>query len=696
MATMLRRLSTNMAAVAAQLAQATREEEKHDEDDDEVELSDEDDDDYIDDDPSIPKMEGLLRRKDWDEGHWDDVYALLQREMLLIYRPEGIEMCAELLEAIDTRDIMDVVDAKNGVLQLILPSDPSLGEARNPVILCGPAMDDWAAALGAAMEMFGDKGLLISGWLLKRPLPSSSAHGTQRAPRERYVRVSNHYLRYFKGEGVGEQELGSLNLVLVESVAAAVAGAGGAFGGEGDGGGGLGCIFEVISEHRLFIFETGSPADMKLWVETIELARRAAVAARDERARALYVASCPYRVRLYDEQGRVAYCDMIYLDLCDMYPSDMVPDGGGGGGGGGGGAEAGADDLDDDLSELGQHMSCATKLVDYLAGVIPEVQRGPALPEARYDVLGLAMCTINAFLWMRMAPLFDLGSGGQRSPPGSSSFVTGSGSGSGVSRASITQSALDRASMTELHALIRWIGKYSHVLSTVHCPVATTSASATAISPSSDGVPGHGRGTAKTPASHQYPTNTPAAASAPAPAPAPAPYPCELLCTALPGYAAFIAGQTSPRACELFDHVRELCRLYVHGGGHGCYVGGSGSSSSGRGGGGGGGGNGDDTWTPNAGQSGHGGAGAHLTAHAHKVWRALTRAPADSLQRHQDGSFHTQAPPDMWRGFHQHLTLAARTRCPILHVMVAEKIAAVLIDVTKDITRFILDEMDQG
>lgn len=212
----------------------------------EEEQSDEDDDDYIDDDPAMPKMEGLLRRKDWDEGLWDDTYAILQRELLLLYRPDGIEMCAELLESIDTRDILDLV-SDNGLLQLILPATGT--EARNPVILCGPGVEDWATALRRAMIMFGDQGLLISGWLLKRSLDARAP------PRERFVRVSNHYLRYFKGEGVGELELGSLNLVLVESVGPA-----------GVEGGAGGCVFEVLSEHRLFIFETGSRADMQLWV----------------------------------------------------------------------------------------------------------------------------------------------------------------------------------------------------------------------------------------------------------------------------------------------------------------------------------------------------------------------------------------------------------------------------------------------
>ena len=250
----LRRLSTNMSALTAQLARGDPQRQgdgmgadgldwEAGYEETEEEQSDEDDDDYIDDDPAVPKMEGLLRRKDWDEGIWDDTYAILQRELLRLYRPDGIEMCAELLESIDTRDILDLV-SDNGLLQLILPATGL--EARNPVILCGPGVEEWTAVLRRAMVMFGDQGLLISGWLLKRSLDARAA------PRERFVRVSNHYLRYFKGEGVGELELGSLNLVLVESVGPASSG--------GD------CVFEVLSEHRLFVFETGSAADRKLWV----------------------------------------------------------------------------------------------------------------------------------------------------------------------------------------------------------------------------------------------------------------------------------------------------------------------------------------------------------------------------------------------------------------------------------------------
>ena len=138
----------------------------------EEEASDEDDDDYIDDDPSIQKMEGQLMQKDWEEGEWDQRYVMLQRELLLLYRPDGIEMCAELVETVDIREIADFV-CGDGQMQLMLP------QQEYPTILCGPAIEEWNQALSAAMKMFGDKGLVKSGWLLK-----CSPSGKQ-APRQR-------------------------------------------------------------------------------------------------------------------------------------------------------------------------------------------------------------------------------------------------------------------------------------------------------------------------------------------------------------------------------------------------------------------------------------------------------------------------------------------------------------------------------
>lgn len=75
---------------------------------------------------------------------------------------------------------------------------------------------------------------------------------------------------------------------------------------------------------------------------------------------------------------------------------------------------------------------------------------------------------------------------------------------------------------------------------------------------------------------------------------------------------------------------------------------------------------------------GKGGVLSHLVDHCVKVWENLVKNPSDSLQRHQDGSFYTFVPTDLWEALNQHLTLATDTQSPVLHVMVANKIVHAL------------------
>ena len=548
----LRRLSTNVRNLASKSSDNMGA-SYHGEDEEEEAASDEDDDDYLDDDPDVPKMEGQLMEKDWEEGEWDQRYGILQRELLLLYRPEGIEMCAELVETVDTRQIADLICA-DGLMQLILPDQP------HPTILCGPAIEEWNRALSAAMEMFGDQGLLISGWLLK-----CSLNGSKHQPRERYVRVTGHYLRYFKGEGIGETELGSLNLRSIQHVVPVT---------PND----PECkTFEVLSEHRLFVFEAGCAEDLALWVQTLERGHRAALEAEERKKRLRYEEKCPIRIRIFDEKGKAAFVELITSDLEEIYPADLLP-------------PPTADDAvapegaspasPGTLAEpeggiLPLHISHATDVVDYLVDFIPETQKIEGVQAARFDVLSAALAAVNAFLSARMLPLFSSDSG-----------VSGKSS-----RQSIVLTVLDQAKLSEVHSLILWISKFQQVLGSIHCPVPPDS-----------------------------------------------------------------AAHENPFACRLLDAIPLICHVYV---------------------------NGSDALPTST------GAGAHLTAHCLGTWGRLLKSPADSILRHQDASFYTQAPVDMWRAANQHIQLASRTGSSILHVLVADKIAQVVKGVTRRISDYV-------
>ena len=82
-------------------------------------------------------------------------------------------------------------------------------------------------------------------------------------------------------------------------------------------------------------------------------------------------------------------------------------------------------------------------------------------------------------------------------------------------------------------------------------------------------------------------------------------------------------------SCPLLSHLPQLCEWYI------------------------------------SGSPGRDGAASHLNEHCLKVWNALIANPADMLQRHNDGSFYTHAPTDIWEALHQHLSLALSTEYDI-------------------------------
>jgi hypothetical protein len=111
----------------------------------------------------------------------------------------------------------------------------------------------------------------------------------------------------------------------------------------------------------------------------------------------------------------------------------------------------------------------------------------------------------------------------------------------------------------------------------------------------------------------------------------------------------------NPKQCDMFNFIQRICKLYVHGGSSGA----------------------------------KGGAAEHLTDHCQKVWNAVESNPEEMLQRHNNGTFFTEAPIQMWLTINQHISLATSTNSPILHVMIAEKVVTSLIGVFEHIIHYI-------
>ncbi|KAJ1442692.1 hypothetical protein B484DRAFT_55078 [Ochromonadaceae sp. CCMP2298] len=112
----------------------------------------------------------------------------------------------------------------------------------------------------------------------------------------------------------------------------------------------------------------------------------------------------------------------------------------------------------------------------------------------------------------------------------------------------------------------------------------------------------------------------------------------------------------TPHKCKAFELLPEICTLYVHGGSEGS----------------------------------KGGAAAHLYDHCIKVWESVVNNPEEMLQKHQNGTFYTHAPIDMWEAINQHMSLATATTSPVLHVMIAEKVVLSLQQVFQQIITYVL------
>lgn len=112
---------------------------------------------------------------------------------------------------------------------------------------------------------------------------------------------------------------------------------------------------------------------------------------------------------------------------------------------------------------------------------------------------------------------------------------------------------------------------------------------------------------------------------------------------------------TNPKQCEIFGFMKRVCQVYVYGGSTGA----------------------------------KGGAAEHLADHCEKVWKSVASNPEEMLQRHNNGTFFTEAPINMWVAINQHMSLAMSTNSPILHVMMAEKVVTSLIKIFDHIITYV-------
>jgi hypothetical protein len=159
---------------------------------------------------------------------------------------------------------------------------------------------------------------------------------------------------------------------------------------------------------------------------------------------------------------------------------------------------------------------------------------------------------------------------------------------------------LDAANLGDLHALIDWISKYQATLRSIRCPVSSATSHST----------------------NQVKLST-----------------------------TFL----TPKNCDVFKVLPQLCKLYVHGGSTGS----------------------------------KGGAASHLYEHLMKVWKTVENNLEEMLQRHNNGTFYTESPIQMWVAINQHISLATSTNSPILHVMIAEKVVTSLMTVFSEIITYI-------
>lgn len=84
------------------------------------------------------------------------------------------------------------------------------------------------------------------------------------------------------------------------------------------------------------------------------------------------------------------------------------------------------------------------------------------------------------------------------------------------------------------------------------------------------------------------------------------------------------------------------------------------------------------------------GAYYHISNHCTKVWDRVKENPSEMLQRHDDGTFFTHAPRDVWEILHQHINFSFTAKTPLLSSMLIEVICNSLSQHVSTISEYVV------
>ena len=430
----------------------------------------EDDDDYLDNEDEeldggaqdAPGHEGPMMLKDWEnDGEWVPCFCILRHEMFLVYASEGDDerQDLDLLETCGVRGMTSVHLGDDGILTI----QSNVAKSNKSFVLCGPRMEVWLNYLEEAINLYGQASVVKEGWLLKRPSHGVSGADTWKLGgglKERYMRLSAHELRYYRGDGADEPVLGSLRLLSVEAVSM-VCDAGDTCtregsddaaametGERGEEGAAASVMFEVVTSSRVVTFHAANPSEARGWVTVLEKAKTTAHDTEQEMRRLHYEQEIDDRIQLYDKEGLIALHERVDTDLAAVYPSRfelaVVPGTGGGEGDGCGPFGEESAPVRAAPTGITDHLECADSVMMYLSSFMDAVQKNDAgQDEARYDALAPFLIRINDFLSRRMLPFI--------SDPDSDEML--------------------KASSSDVYALIKWVTKYQNLLRLIYCPV---------------------------------------------------------------------------------------------------------------------------------------------------------------------------------------------------------------------------------
>lgn len=494
-----------------------------------------------------------------------------------------------------------------------------------------------------------------SGWLMKK-----SKNKLKLALQERYFKIEGMYLRYYRDQE-DEEEQGSIDLINTQVIRPYDSSAE--------------CKrFEIgQTDGRVFELEAGDNGEMKIWIESLEMVRTEAKERSEEEERQRIIALTPPRVLMFDEEGEEMYVRDVLNDLDRIYPE---------------GTEG--------TMTVRQHIDCAEEAGAFLMELVKETDKCE-IYKARYEIRAVALEIVNEALAVKMLPILQWGS-----------------------------PLLMDANLGDIHALIVWLTRFQETLRTVYCPVTrkqpegimgsgknpfggAQSQRSSNISGLS-GADGSGNPFGDDESTTRNPFESDASGDNPfgedeSGSGGGNPFASDSSDAIGGAYGAekgekarnpFASGDSEDKARKpffsedavesgkisgaynmresyfnraslvvdsskpttyntLFEALPYLCNLYVNG-------------------------------VPEKDKDG---AVSHLIDSAMKVLETFLEKPGEMLQRHQDGSFFTNVPTDVWQNMHQHLDLAASTRSPVLHVMIADKISAAINSLINLITDYV-------